>query len=222
MSYLIFDMDGTLIDSTAVVTQAMDTTLRECAGVTLSREKLLTFLGPPLAATIGKYAPAGMTPAQIIAAYRERYFSHETEIQLFPAARQFIEAASRQGHRLAVATAKRQDAAERILEQNGVAHYFELVSGAPDDHIPDKSEIIRLVLEHWDFPNPAEVLMIGDRIHDIEGADANGLRTVIVTWGETSIPAEIEKAWAAAGNFAELLDCVAAASGQKAKESGKE
>ena len=87
------------------------------------------------------------------------------------------------GVRLAVATSKAEPTARRILEHFGLDGYFEVIAGASVDGARSaKADVVAHALAQL-APLPPRVLMVGDRSHDVEGAGANGLETVVVDWG---------------------------------------
>jgi phosphoglycolate phosphatase len=82
-----------------------------------------------------------------------------------------------------VATSKLEPTARRILAHFGLDQYFEVIAGAaPDGSRKSKEEVLAHALEQLQ-PLPERVLMVGDRSHDVHGAAAHGIDTVVVGWG---------------------------------------
>ena len=87
------------------------------------------------------------------------------------------------GVRLAVATSKAEPTAHRILAHFGLDGYFEVIAGASVDGARStKADVVAHALDQL-APLPERVLMVGDRSHDVEGAAAHGIDTVVVDWG---------------------------------------
>jgi phosphoglycolate phosphatase-like HAD superfamily hydrolase len=87
------------------------------------------------------------------------------------------------GVRLAVATSKLEPTARRILAHFGLDHHFEVIAGAsPDGSRKSKTAVLAHALDQL-RPLPERVLMVGDRSHDVDGAAAHGIDTVVVGWG---------------------------------------
>jgi phosphoglycolate phosphatase-like HAD superfamily hydrolase len=87
------------------------------------------------------------------------------------------------GVRLAVATSKAEPTARRILAHFGLDGHFEVIAGAGvDGSRSSKTEVLAHALAQLQ-PLPDRVLMVGDRRHDVEGAAAHGIDTVVVGWG---------------------------------------
>ena len=85
--------------------------------------------------------------------------------------------------RLAVATSKAEPTARRILEHFGLDEHFEVIAGASLDGVRStKADVVAHALAQL-APLPDASLMVGDRAHDVEGAAAHGIDTVVVDWG---------------------------------------
>ena len=87
------------------------------------------------------------------------------------------------GVRLAVATSKAEPTARRILAHFGLDDHFEVIAGASLDGVrASKADVMAHALAQLE-PLPERVVMVGDRSHDVEGAAAHGIDTVVVGWG---------------------------------------
>ena len=85
--------------------------------------------------------------------------------------------------RLVVATSKAEPTARRILEHFGLDEHFEVIAGASLDGVrATKADVMAHALAQLE-PLPERVVMVGDRAHDVEGAAAHGIATVVVDWG---------------------------------------
>ncbi len=85
--------------------------------------------------------------------------------------------------RLAVATSKAEPTARRILEHFGLDGHFEVIAGASLDGVrATKTDVMAHALAQL-VPLPERMVMVGDRAHDVEGAAAHGIDTVVVGWG---------------------------------------
>jgi phosphoglycolate phosphatase-like HAD superfamily hydrolase len=121
---------------------------------------------------------------EAIAAYRADYttrgWSMNSVFDGIPALLDDLRAA---GVRLAVATSKAEPTARRIIEHFGLDGHFEVVAGASIDGArSSKADVLGHALAQLG-PLPERVLMVGDRRHDVEGAAAHGIATVVVEWG---------------------------------------
>src|SRR4029077_18533729 len=119
-----------------------------------------------------------------IAAYRADYTTRGWAINsLFDGVEPLLADLRAAGVRLAVATSKLEPTARRILAHFGLDEHFEVIAGAsPDGSRKTKVEVRAHALEQLQ-PLPERVLMVGDRSHDVDGAAAHGIDTVVVGWG---------------------------------------
>ena len=194
---LLIDLDGTLIDSRPGIAASLEAALRALGHTPDPAFDITPMIGPPLPSVIGRVlalynddrVDAG------IDAYRAHY--GETglhQFTLYPGIEETLPAlAERQ--RCFVVTSKRSVYAKRIVEKLGYADMLAGVYGTePDGSLDDKADLIAAVLRREDL-DPGKTIMVGDRLHDIHGAHANGLRAVGVLWGYGS-RAELEQAGA--------------------------
>ena len=127
---------------------------------------------------LGEHADAA------IAAYRADYTTRGWAINsLFDGIGPLLADLRAAGIRLAVATSKAEPTARRILAHFGLDDHFEVVAGASVDGAgPPKLDVLAHALAQLQ-PLPERVLMVGDRLHDVEGTAAHGLDAVVVGWG---------------------------------------
>jgi phosphoglycolate phosphatase-like HAD superfamily hydrolase len=121
---------------------------------------------------------------EAIAAFRAEYGSRGWAMNvLFDGIAPLLADLRAAGIRLAVATSKLEMTARRILAHFDLEQYFEVIAGAsPDSSRKSKEEVLAHALAQLQ-PLPERVLMVGDRSHDVDGAAAHGIDTVVVGWG---------------------------------------
>jgi phosphoglycolate phosphatase len=206
-SVVLFDLDGTISDSARSILSALRGAFAELGIPPLTAEDERTILGPPFHEVLPPYI-GEHDVHEVISAYRDRYVSaggmFDTDV--FPGVADVIAAAAASGLRLGLATSKPEPYAGQILQHLGLDGYFEVVGGdTVDGARGSKALVIEDVLLRLESPDPDDVLMIGDRRHDVLGARENGIQTIGVRWGYA--PAgELEAAnpLAIAENAAEL------------------
>jgi len=182
LTAVIFDIDGTLLDSAAGIVAGFRHALRSVGFPPPSDAVLRSDLGPP----VGPYFTSlGLDDALLeraVAAYRSYYRAEGMhDAAAYPGIADLL-IALRQTLILGTATAKRTETAEDILDAHGLASYFAAVNGT-DDRRTTKAETIAHTLELLGRPDPSTVMMVGDRHSDIAGGQTCGLFTVGVTWG---------------------------------------
>jgi len=191
---LLFDVDGTLIDSAPGILRSVRYSLEKMGCEVPADNALTCFIGPPLVDSYQRYS--GMTKAdahRATALYRERYNTvgvyEAAPYEGIPALLHDLKAA---GYALCVATSKPEPLAGRFLSIHGIAEPFDFICGAVDGVREHKPEILAHLLPQ--LPDRgASAAMIGDRRYDIEGAGQFGLLSIGVRYGFAD-PGELESA----------------------------
>lgn len=210
---VLFDLDGTLCDSEAGIVLHLAMALETVGLPVPTPDVLRCCVGPPW--TEG-FPPVVGVPFDrtwdVIHAYRATYDDAAPSLAVpFPGVPEAVARLAAARVPLAVATSKPQHLADRIVGGGAMAECFPVVVGAaPELGRHTKADSVAGALAGLGFheENPAErVVMVGDRLHDVEGAAAHGVPTVGVTWGAAE-PGELESAGAAAlvSTPAELVD----------------
>jgi phosphoglycolate phosphatase len=180
---VIFDLDGTLTDSADGIVSSFRHALGQI-GVDVPEGDLASrIVGPPMHHTLSAMGLGAHTEAAI-AAYRADYTSRGWAINsLFDGIAPLLADLRAAGVRLAVATSKAEPTARRVLAHFGLDGYFEVIAGASIDGTrATKADVLAHALAQLQ-PLPERVLMVGDRLHDVEGAAAHGIDAVVVGWG---------------------------------------
>ena len=186
MAAILFDLDGTLTDSLPGITACIAHALRELGAAVPAADALRTCVGPPLTETFARFLDTedGPAIAEALRLYRDRFVATGMfENALFPGVPEGLERLRSAGHRLWVATSKPHLYARRIVEHFGIAGFFAGVYGPELDlRHHDKRDLIRLLLD-TERLDARDATMVGDRVHDVEGARANGVTAVAALWG---------------------------------------
>ena len=178
---ILFDLDGTLTDSGEGIINCAISALEHFHLPIPERNALRVFVGPPLQDSFPRFGVPADKVDEAIAVYRERYVRvGKFENFPYPGIRELLETLNAQGHRLYVATSKPEIMAMEILEHFDLAKYFHIICGAtPDDSRSKKEDVIAYLLANISGSS----IMVGDTIFDVEGAIANNLSAIAVTWG---------------------------------------
>lgn len=184
--YVLFDLDGTLTDSQDGILNSIEYMLNFYGIRAESRDALRPWLGPPLKESLMKYYGFSEEKAlEGVGKYRE-YFDRKGifENRVYPGVVPLLEALTAGGHRLYLATSKPEIASRRIMEHFDLAGYFTYIGGASqDDSRVRKADVIRYVLDTCNITDLSQVIMVGDREHDVYGAQKNRLETIGVLYG---------------------------------------
>lgn len=182
---ILFDLDGTLTDSAEGVIRSCQYMQEKMGFPVWKTENLRFIVGPPLIKTFTE--DFGMTleqAEQALLCFRERYATIGLfENSVYPGIREMLEDLQQKGKRMAVATSKKEELAFRILEHFHIAQYFEVIGGDKREVGRDnKAKVIDYVLETMHAAKD-DVIMVGDRKFDIEGAHAIGIPCIAVAFG---------------------------------------
>ena len=183
---LLFDLDGTLTDPFQGITECIAYALEKLGVQSPSKESLHWCIGPPLKNSFLKLLSSDdeALAEKALAFYRERYSSvglYENEV--YNEIPEALEVLQKTGHTLYVATSKPTIFAERIIFHYDLKRHFKCIYGSELDGTRcDKTSLISYILKRESI-SKFEAVMIGDRKHDIIGANNNGLHGVGVLWG---------------------------------------
>ncbi|HUO39877.1 MAG TPA: HAD-IA family hydrolase [Mycobacterium sp.] len=181
---VIFDLDGTLTDSARGIVSSFRYALdRVGASVPDDPDLAGRVVGPPMHQTLREMGLGERTDAAI-AAYRADYTTRGWVCsEVFDEIPELLADLRAAGVRLAVATSKVEPTAYRILAHFGLDGHFEVIAGASlDGARSTKADVLAHALAQL-HPLPRHVLMVGDRVYDIDGASRHGIGTVVVDWG---------------------------------------
>lgn len=186
MITVLFDLDGTIIDSFEGITKCVQYALNSHGVEVESLDELRDYIGPPLKYSFQKhYGFDDETTDDLIGKYRERF--DETGIfenELYPGVEDALRELKNRGYRIALASSKPEDACRRILDQHGLLDYFDEVVGASlDGRISTKESVLLEVIRRMELSGPKEAVLIGDTVFDVEGARQVGMDCIAVTYG---------------------------------------
>lgn len=182
---IIFDLDGTLVDSKRDIAAAQHWVLARLGVHTFKPEDLYPLIGKPLSETFGKLLPTHLHDRipEAVELYKDHYPPRALKTTtLFPGVAETLETLRTRGIRLATATTKLSPGTRRVLAHFGIAHHFAQIQGS--DNIPFKPDpfIINKILEDQSWEQ-RESLMVGDTDNDIIAGKRAGIPTCGVTYG---------------------------------------
>jgi phosphoglycolate phosphatase len=183
---ILLDLDGTLADSRPGIVACFRHTLAELGHDPATSGDLTWAVGPPIAVSIRQLlAQYGDDRLDLgLATYRARYSAVAIfDCALYPDVVPMLDALRAAGHTMCLATSKRRDFAERVIEHLGLGGYLRTVYGAePGGGLDDKRDLLAHILAREGFA-AADTIMLGDRLHDMHAAKANALRAIGAAWG---------------------------------------
>ena len=181
---VVFDWDGTLADSTALIADAIRNACRDMDQPVPEMGVARHVIGLGFTSAVAYVAPAldvAAYPA-FAAAYRKYYVAGESRVVLFDGARELLQDLDAAGYRLGVATGKSRAGLEHALEHCGLQGVFHATRCADEGH-PKPNPDMLFNLMRFLGVEPDRTLMVGDTSHDLELARNAGTDSVAVTYG---------------------------------------
>lgn len=186
---ILFDLDGTIIDSEEGIVNSVVYALDKLGIVEKDKDKLRLFIGPPLKDSFMKIYNFDEDKALEAIQYYREYYSKTGifQCQLYPSIDKLLRELHKNRRKSILATSKPTIYAKKILEKYDVLKYFDLIVGSElDGNRSNKVEVIRFVLDKLPAKTD-DVLMVGDRVFDIEGAKDCKIDSLAVTYGFGSL-----------------------------------
>ena len=184
--YLLFDLDGTLTDPSIGITNSVAYALSKFGINVEDKRTLYKFIGPPLVDAFSEYYGFSKEDSEKATAFYRETFSVKGlfENRVYDGVVEMLEALKNAGKRLIIATSKPEPFTVKILKHFDLLKYFDFVAAATFDASRNsKDKVIAYALQSLDIKDKSEVVMIGDRHHDIDGARENGIDSIGVLWG---------------------------------------
>lgn len=194
---VLFDLDGTLTDPGKGITNSVAYSLKKFGIETEDRNELYKFIGPPLYESFMKYYGFSKEKAETAVSYFREYFRDTGifENEVYDGIENLLNALSSSGRKIILATSKPEEFAKRILVHFGLDKYFDFIAGATmDSSRVRKGDVIAYALSESGC-SADNAVMIGDKMHDIQGAKEHGLASIGVLFGYGS-KEELENAGA--------------------------
>lgn len=198
MKQILFDLDGTLTDSGEGIIHCAQEALAHFGLPVPSKDALRVIVGPPLRDSLIRFGIRRDDVEDAIEVYRQHYVDHgQYENYPYPGIEQLLHRLKDDGHQLYVATSKPEAMSIQILEHFGLAKYFDIICGSTRDQSRDtKAKVIAHLLTQI-TPQPDALVMVGDTVFDVEGANALHIPCIGVSWGY-GVEADMRKAGAVA------------------------
>ena len=184
--YLLFDLDGTLTDPAEGITNSVAYALNKFGIVVADKRTLYKFIGPPLVDAFAEYYGFSKEDSEKATAFYRETFRVKGlyENRAYDGVPEMLEELNHKGRKLIIATSKPEEFTMKILKHFDLLKYFDFVAAATFDATRNsKDKVIAYALENLGIKDRSEVVMIGDRHHDIDGAKDNGIDSIGVLWG---------------------------------------
>lgn len=184
---LLFDLDGTLIDSIQLIIESVEHAFSGRSGRAPSRAEWMAGIGTPLFAQLREFATDDADLVRLTDAYRAYQRQHHDRLtRCFQGIPDVLAELRGAGHPMGVVTSKADEIARRGLAHVGLLDLMDVLIGADSStrHKPDP-EPVHLALAALGYA-PSEAIFVGDAPFDLAAGRAAGVRTIAVTWGAFS------------------------------------
>ena len=184
---LLFDLDGTLVDSIELILSSFRYTFRQHVGEAPPDSKWIAGLGTPLFTQLKEFTQDDALARVMIATYRQYQLAHHDEfMRSYEGVSEAMAELRARGHTTAVVTSKMSDLAVRALDFTGLRDTIDVVIGMEDTqrHKPDPEPVRVALAKLGRAAN--EAVFLGDSPHDIASGNAAGVITVAAQWGPFS------------------------------------
>ena len=183
-STIIFDLDGTLLDTTQGVLESAVYAAKSLGFDELPHETMLKFVGPPIQNSFKEHYGCNDAQAQKAADIFRSYYKEKALLKAVPydGIFELCQKLKRKGLKLAVATYKREDYAITLLKHFGFDRFCVSMHGADNNNVLKKSDIVNLCVAETGG-TPKTSVLVGDTVHDALGAQQSGIDFIAVTYG---------------------------------------
>ena len=181
---VLFDLDGTLIDSIELILSSMRHAFAKLDRTAPSDEEWSAGIGIPLFTMFRQYARDDAEHGALLRAYREHQMAHHDRlVRCYDGVVEVVKELRARGHLMGIVTSKSEYLALRGLAHVGLARYMDTIVGcdASTRHKPDP-EPVRIALHRLDT-SPENALFVGDSVHDLMAGKAAGVPTAAALWG---------------------------------------
>lgn len=183
---IIFDWDGTLMDSIDLIVESMHVA-GEAHGFTTTDEAVKDIIGLSLMHGIEILYPQASDTQKLAIqqSYAEYYIPNSHRTPLFAPIENMLLTLKQQNKQLAVATGKKRKGLDRVLEASASHHYFTITRCADESGSKPDPQMLRDILDHTKQPI-SQAVFIGDSIYDIQMANRLGMTSIAVNYGTAS------------------------------------
>ena len=190
---VLFDLDGTVVDSGPIILASMRHATREVLGTEHTDDELMQAVGGPgLEAQLSVFGPDDVD--ELVRVYRAHNEPLHDTLEAFAGMEEVLVRLQAEGRRLGVVTAKRRSTVELAFASVPLGHLFETVVGGDETekHKPDPEPLL-LAAERMGV-DPSQTAYVGDSPFDVGAAKAAGMYAIAVTWGRIHDRSRLEQA----------------------------
>lgn len=189
----LFDLDGTITDPGVGITDSVMYALSKYGITVEERSQLYQFIGPPLLDSFMNFYGFDENQAEQAVVYYREYYRDKGiyGCYVYDGIEMMLQTLREKGCHILLATSKPEPFARQILEHFNLCQYFDVIAGSDFENVRNtKAKIIAYALSTFAYNKDVtekeiktSAVMVGDRFHDVKGANENGIPTIGVTFG---------------------------------------
>ncbi|AXX64122.1 HAD family hydrolase [Bombilactobacillus bombi] len=204
---VLFDIDGTLLDTEKQVLAGLQHALKEQKNLTVASEDLFYTLGIPGEKAVADFADSPQEIAAILTSWEEQMKINFQSVKIFPGIIDLLRGLQKKGIKMGIVTSKTQSEFDDEVKPFGLNQYFQTIVTASDTtkHKPNPEPVLK-GLENLQV-NPKTAIYVGDAVYDLLSGQQAGARFALATWG-AKIHSEFTQANYQLQNPHDLLDIV--------------
>lgn len=182
---VLFDLDGTLLDTSPGIFNSVRFAEKSMGLNPIEDSRLKSFVGPPPVESYMRNYGVSKEIAVEATKYHRQYGAEHGiyEARVYDGIPELLSKLKSDGVLLGVCTLKRQDIAEKVLENFMLKDYFDVIVGIDNQESLTKADTINIALEKLSYTDKSTVVLIGDSMYDAEGADKAKVDFIGVTYG---------------------------------------
>jgi len=182
---IVFDWDGTLMDSAAHITSCLQTAISELSLEPKTDEEVKNIIGLGLREALLALYPQATDKelTALVDRYREHFFDQQSDpCELFTGAKELIQELDAKNYYLAVATGKGRNGLDKVLKETGMGKYFPITRCADEAHSKPHPKMLLDIVDYYGV-EADEAIMVGDTEYDLQMANNASTHSVAVTYG---------------------------------------
>jgi len=182
---IVFDWDGTLMDSAAHIVASLQTAISDLNLETKTNSELKNIIGLGLKEAFYALYPEATEKelVELTAQYREHFFDEQHEsCQLFSGARELVEELDGKGYFLAIATGKGRNGLDKVLKETSMGNYFPITRCADESHSKPNPQMLLDIIDYYGV-EASETIMVGDTEYDLQMANNADAHSIAVSYG---------------------------------------